>query len=129
MRALGLIETRGLVGALEASDAALKAAEVLEKDGISAKVINIHTIKPIDKDALIKAAEETNLIITCEDHQKQSGFYGAVAEVLSLHRPTQMDYVAVEDTFGESGTMEQLMRKYKINDEEIIRKVKKHLKK
>jgi transketolase len=108
---------------------ALKAADVLEKDGISVKVINIHTIKPIDVDALVKAAEETNLVITCEDHQKQSGLYGAVAEVLSLHRPTQMDYVAVEDTFGESGTMEQLMRKYKINDEEIIRKVKKHLKK
>lgn len=108
---------------------ALKASEVLEKDGISVKVINIHTIKPIDVDALVKAAEETNLVITCEDHQKQSGLYGAVSEVLSLHRPTQMDYVAVEDTFGESGTMEELMRKYKINDEEIIRKVKKHLKK
>ena len=108
---------------------ALKAATALEKDGINAKVINIHTIKPIDVDALVKAAEETNLVITCEDHQKQSGLYGAVAEVLSLHRPTQMDYVAVEDTFGESGTMEELMRKYKINDEEIIRKVKKHLKK
>lgn len=80
-------------------------------------------------DALVKAAEETNLVITCEDHQKQSGLYGAVSEVLSLHRPTQMDYVAVEDTFGESGTMEELMRKYKINDDEIIRKVKKHLKK
>lgn len=108
---------------------ALKASEVLEKDGISVKVMNIHTIKPIDVDALVKAAEETNLVITCEDHQKQSGLYGAVSEVLSLHRPTQMDYVAVEDTFGESGTMEELMRKYKINDEEIIRKVKKHLKK
>jgi transketolase len=108
---------------------ALKAAEVLEKDGISVKVMNIHTIKPIDVEALVKAAEETKLVITCEDHQKQSGLYGAVAEVLSLHRPTQMDYVAVEDTFGESGTMEELMRKYKINDEEIIRKVKKHLKK
>lgn len=108
---------------------ALKAAEVLEKEGISVKVMNIHTIKPIDVEALIKAADETKLVITCEDHQKQSGLYGAVAEVLSLHRPTQMDYVAVEDTFGESGTMEELMRKYKINDEEIIRKVKKHLKK
>jgi len=108
---------------------ALKAAEVLERDGISVKVMNIHTIKPIDVDALVKAADETKLVITCEDHQKQSGLYGAVAEVLSLHRPTQMDYVAVEDTFGESGTMEELMRKYKINDEEIIRKVKKHLKK
>ncbi|MCE1165782.1 MAG: transketolase family protein [Bacteroidetes bacterium] len=108
---------------------ALKAAKKLREDGISAKVINMHTIKPIDSDAIVKAAEETNLVITCEDHQKHGGLYGAVAEVLSKLRPTQMDYVAVEDTFGESGTMEELMRKYKINDEEIIRKVKKHLKK
>lgn len=108
---------------------ALKAAKKLREEGINAKVMNIHTIKPIDEEAIVKAAEETNLVITCEDHQKQGGLYGAVAEVLSRLRPTQMDYVAVEDTFGESGTMEELMRKYKINDEEIIRKVKKHLKK
>ncbi len=108
---------------------AIIAADTLKKDGINARVINMHTIKPIDVDAIIKAADETGLVITCEDHQKQCGLYGAVAEVLSLHRPTQMDYVAVEDTFGESGTMEQLMSKYKINAEEIIRKVKKHLKK
>lgn len=108
---------------------AIIAADALKKDGISARVINMHTIKPIDVDAIVKAADETGLVITCEDHQKQCGLYSAVAEVLSLHRPTQMDYVAVEDTFGESGTMEQLMSKYKINAEEIIRKVKKHLKK
>jgi transketolase len=108
---------------------ALKAAKVLKEEGIKAKVINMHTIKPIDINSIVKAAEETNLVITCEDHQKHGGLYGAVAEVLSKYRPTQMDYVAVEDTFGESGTMEQLMRKYKINDEEIIRKVKKYLKK
>lgn len=108
---------------------AIIAADKLKKDGISARVINMHTIKPIDVDAIVKAADETGLVITCEDHQKQCGLYGAVAEVLSLNRPTQMDYVAVEDTFGESGTMEQLMSKYKINHEEIIRKVKKHLKK
>jgi len=108
---------------------ALKAAVQLEKEGISAKVMNMHTVKPIDKDALVNAAKETNLVITCEDHQVHGGLYGAVSEVLSRLRPTQMDYVAVEDTFGESGTMEELMRKYKINREEIIRKVKKHLKK
>jgi transketolase len=107
---------------------AIIAADKLKKDGISARVINMHTIKPIDVDAIVKAANETGLVITCEDHQKNCGLYGAVAEVLSLHRPTQMDYVAVEDTFGESGTMEQLMSKYKIDHEEIIRKVKKHLK-
>jgi transketolase len=108
---------------------ALKASDILEKENISCKVINMHTIKPIDKDAIIKAAEETNLVITCEDHQKHGGLYSAVAEVLSKNRPTQMDYVAVEDTFGESGTMEELMRKYKINDEEIVRKVNFYFKK
>ncbi len=108
---------------------ALIASEELKKEGISARVVNMHTIKPIDVDTIVKCAEETGLVITCEDHQKNCGLYGAVAEVLSLHRPTQMDYVAVEDTFGESGTMEQLMSKYKIDRHEIIRKVKKHLKK
>jgi transketolase len=108
---------------------ALKASQRLEKENISCKVLNMHTIKPIDKDAVIKAARETDLVITCEDHQKHGGLFSAVAEVLSKYRPTQMDYVAVEDTFGESGTMEELMRKYKINDDEIIRKVKLYLKK
>lgn len=108
---------------------AIIASEELKKEGISVRVVNMHTIKPIDVDTIVKCAEETGLIITCEDHQKNCGLYGAVAEVLSLHRPTQMDYVAVEDTFGESGTMEQLMSKYKIDRHEIIRKVKKHLKK
>ena len=108
---------------------AIIAADKLKKEGISARVVNMHTIKPIDEETIVKCAEETGLIITCEDHQKNCGLYSAVAEVLSLRRPTQMDYIAVEDTFGESGTMEQLMAKYKINNEEIIRKVKKHLKK
>ncbi|MBS1493859.1 MAG: transketolase family protein [Bacteroidetes bacterium] len=108
---------------------AIIASNELKKEGISARVVNMHTIKPIDEDTILKCAEETGLIITCEDHQKHCGLYSAVAEVLSLRRPTQMDYVAVNDTFGESGTMEQLMSKYKIDRHEIIRKVKKHLKK
>jgi len=108
---------------------AIIAAENLKKDGISARVVNMHTIKPIDVDTIVKCAKDTELVITCEDHQKQCGLYGAVAEVLSLHYPTQMDYVAVEDTFGESGTMQQLMSKYKIDHVEIERKVKARLKK
>lgn len=107
---------------------AIIASENLKKDGISARVVNMHTIKPIDVDMIVKCAKDTGLVITCEDHQKQSGLYGAVAEVLSLHYPTQMDYVAVEDTFGESGTMQQLMSKYKIDHVEIERKVKARLK-
>lgn len=107
---------------------ALKASEQLKKEGISARVINMHTIKPIDSDILIKSAKETGLIITCEDHQKHGGLYSAVAEVIVQREPVPMDYIAVEDTFGESGTMEELMEKYKINSKAIIEKVKKNLK-
>jgi transketolase len=107
---------------------ALKAADILNREGISARVINMHTIKPIDEDIIIKSAKETGLIITCEDHQKHGGLYSAVAEVIVRNYPVRMDYIAVDDSFGESGTMEELMRKYKINFEAIIEKVKLNLK-
>lgn len=107
---------------------AIKASEELKKEGISARVINMHTIKPIDSEILVKAASETGLVITCEDHQKHGGLFSAVAEVLVQNNPVPMDYVAVNDTFGESGTMEQLMDKYGIDAKAIINKVKKNLK-
>jgi transketolase len=106
---------------------AIKASDELKKEGISARVVNMHTIKPIDTEALVKCAKETGLLITCEDHQKNGGLFSAVAEVLVQEYPIPMDYVAVNDTFGESGTMQELMEKYKINSKEIIRKVKKNL--
>ncbi len=106
---------------------AIKASEELRSEGISARVINMHTIKPIDADILVKSARETGLIITCEDHQKHGGLFGAVAEVIVQNEAVPMDYVAVEDTFGESGTMEELMDKYKINSKAIVQKVKKNL--
>jgi transketolase len=107
---------------------AIKASEQLKKEGISARVINMHTIKPIDADILVKSAKETGLIITCEDHQKNGGLFSAVAEVIVQNKPVPMDYIAVNDTFGESGTMEELMEKYQINTKAIIQKVKKNLK-
>ena len=107
---------------------AIKASEQLKKEGISARVINMHTIKPIDSEILVKAASETGLVITCEDHQKHGGLFSAVAEVLVQNNPVPMDYVAVNDTFGESGTMEQLMDKYGIDAKAIVNKVKKNLK-
>ncbi|MBI5404515.1 MAG: transketolase family protein [Ignavibacteriae bacterium] len=107
---------------------AIKASEQLKKEGISARVINMHTIKPIDSEILVKAANETGLVITCEDHQKHGGLFSAVAEVLVQNNPVPMDYVAVNDTFGESGTMEELMAKYGIDKNAIINKVKKNLK-
>jgi len=107
---------------------AILASEILIKEGIHARVVNMSTIKPIDAETIIKCADETGLIITCEDHQKHGGLYSAVAEVIVQKRQTPMDYVAVEDTFGESGTMEELMRKYNIDKIAIIEKVKKNLK-
>lgn len=107
---------------------AIIASENLKKDGISARVVNMHTIKPIDADMIIKCAKETGYVVTCEDHQKQCGLYSAVAEVLSVNLPTQMDYIAVEDTFGESGKMQELMSKYGIDHVAIEKKVKARLK-
>lgn len=107
---------------------AIIASENLKKEGISARVVNMHTIKPIDADMIIKCAKETGLVITCEDHQKQCGLFSAVAEVLAVNLPTQMDYIAVEDTFGESGKMQELMSKYGIDHVAIEKKVKNRLK-
>lgn len=109
---------------------AIIASERLKKDGISARVVNMHTIKPIDKDTIVKCAKETGLIITCEDHQWTCGLFGAVAEVLALHHPTKMDFIAINDTFGESGIIaSELMKKYGIDSDAICAKVKKNLKK
>ncbi len=109
---------------------AIIASEELKKSGISARVVNMHTVKPIDKDTIIRCAKETGLIITCEDHQWTGGLFGAVAEVTALHCPVQMDFVAINDTFGESGIIaSELMRKYEIDSTAIVKKVKKHLSK
>lgn len=107
---------------------AIVASEKLKKEGISARVVNMHTIKPIDKETIIKCAKETGLIITCEDHQWTCGLFGAVAEVLALNHTTKMDFIAINDTFGESGIIaSELMKKYQIDREAIYNKVKKHL--
>lgn len=107
---------------------AIVASEKLKKEGISARVVNMHTIKPIDKETIIKCAKETGLIITCEDHQWTCGLFGAVAEVLALNHPAKMDFIAINDTFGESGIIaSDLMKKYQIDREAIYNKVKKHL--
>ena len=109
---------------------AILASESLKKEGISARVVNMHTIKPVDVDTIVKCARETGLVITCEDHQWTCGLFGAVAEVLALHQPTKMDFVAINDTFGESGIIaSELMRKYGIDADAICSKVKKNLKK
>lgn len=103
---------------------ALQAAEVLEKENISCRVINMHTIKPIDNETIIKAAKETKAIITAEEHQVNGGLGGAVAEVVSQNHPVKISMVGMPDSFGESGKPKELMEKYGMNANAIIRKAK-----
>lgn len=106
-------------------DVALEAKEELKKDGINARVINIHTLKPIDKDILIKAAKETGAIVTVEEHNVIGGLGSAVAEVLSEEIPVPVLKVGVQDTFGESGLPDQLLKAYGLTSNNVIEKVKK----
>ena len=100
---------------------ALKASNELSKNGVSAEVINLHTIKPIDKETIIKSAEKTKFVITAEEHQVYGGVGSAVTEVLSVNAPTKIKMVAINDTFGESGNPDELMKKYKITSDDIIK--------
>ena len=106
----------------------LMAAELLEKEGIKARVLNIHTIKPIDKQAIIDAAKECGAIVTAEEHQIFGGFGSAVAEVVVSNSPVPMEFVGVNDTFGESGKPADLIVKYGLKDVNIVEAVKKVLK-
>ena len=107
---------------------AIKAAEQLSLENISARVINMHTIKPLDKETILKAAKEIGAIVTAEDHQIHGGLGSAVAEYLSQSWPTVQEFVAVNDTFGESGKGEELMKKYGIYRDDIVKAVKRVLK-
>lgn len=104
---------------------AVKAAEELKQQGISARVLNIHTIKPIDKAAIIKAAQDTGAIVTCEEHNIIGGLGSAVAEVLVENHPALMERVGVLDTFGESGTPNALVAKYQLTAADIVKAAQK----
>lgn len=104
---------------------ALEAADLLDKEGISARVINMHTIKPLDNDAVIKASKETGAIVTAEEHQKHTGLGDAVAHVLGAYAPAPLEIVAVEDTFGESGLPDELLAAYGLTAEHIYHAAKK----
>ncbi len=106
---------------------ALDAAKTLEEDGVSVRVINMHTIKPIDKDIIIKASKETKFIVTCEEHNVIGGLYSAVTEVVSQNTPCKVIPVAVMDAFGKSGNANQLLDIYGLNAENIINKVKENI--
>ena len=108
-------------------EAALEAKEELAKEGINARVINIHTIKPIDEKLIIKAAKETGVIVTAEEHSIIGGLGSAVAEVVSEKCPVPVLRVGVKDTFGESGKPNELLEKYGLTSKDIVNKVKKAL--
>ena len=105
-------------------DVANQAAEILEAEGVSVRVIDIHTIKPIDKDIIIKAAKETGAIVTCEEHNVIGGLGSAVAEVVVNNAPVPMEMVGVEDKFGKSGKPADLIKLYGLTPENVIQKAK-----
>ena len=107
---------------------ALEAAKVLHEQGISAEVINIHTIKPLDDKAILDSVAKTGCIVTAEEHNHLGGLGESVARVLALHHPTPQEFVATNDTFGESGTPAQLMEKYGLNSDSIVAKALKVIK-
>lgn len=107
---------------------ALKAAEILKKDGIDARVIDMHTIKPIDRDLIIKAAKETGAIVTAEEHNVIGGLGGAVAEVLSTSVPIPLEMVGVNDCFGHSGHPGELLKHFGLTPDNIAEKAKSAIK-
>lgn len=107
---------------------AVSAAKELEKQGICARVINMSSIKPIDEEAIVKAAKETGAILTCEEHTVNGGLGGAVAEVLAKNCPAIMSMIGTNDTFGESGTADSLLEKYGLTADHIVEEAKKLLK-
>jgi transketolase len=104
---------------------ALQASEKLEAQGISAEVINIHTIKPLDEDIILKSVRKTGCIVTAEEHNIIGGLGESVARALSLKAPTPQEFVGTNDTFGESGTPAQLMEKYGLDANSVEKAVKK----
>ena len=103
----------------------LEAAKKLKQDGISAEVINIHTIKPLDKNAILTSVEKTKCVVTAEEHQMNGGLGDSICQLLSKKLPTPLEMVAVNDTFGESGPPMKLMEKYGLTSKDIVSTAKK----
>jgi transketolase len=103
---------------------ALEASQALMEMGIEAEVINIHTIKPLDEEIILKSVAKTGCIVTAEEHNILGGLGESVARTLAINNPTPQEFVAVQDSFGESGTPAQLMEKYGLNDKAVIEAVK-----
>lgn len=106
----------------------LEAADKLAADGIEAKVINIHTIKPLDEELVVAAAKETGKVVTVEEHSVIGGLGSAVCDTLAQKAPTQVMKIGMKDTFGESGPAVELLKKYKLDAESIYEKIKNFVK-
>ncbi len=102
---------------------ALQAAETLEKRGLSIRVIDMHTIKPLDEDAVIKAAKETKGIVTAEEHTIIGGLGAAVAETLVQNHPSPVEFIGIKDVFGQSGKPDQLLKEYELTADDIVKAV------
>ena len=99
---------------------AIQAGEMLEKEGIDAEIINIHTIKPIDEKAILKSVKKTGCVVSAEEHNRLGGLGDSIAQVLVKNQLVPQEYVAVDDSFGESGTPEKLMEKYGLTAKDIV---------
>ena len=103
----------------------IEAAKILNQSGISAEVINIHTIKPLDEKIILESVSKTKCIVSAEEHNYLGGLGESISRVLSKNMPLPQEFVATKDTFGESGTPAELMKKYGLNSDSIVEKVKK----
>ncbi|MFD2933693.1 transketolase family protein [Spirosoma flavum] len=104
---------------------AIKAGEILSEQGIEADIINIHTIKPLDEEAILASVKKTGCAVSAEEHMINGGLGDSVAQVLARFYPAPLEYVGVHDTFGESATPDQLMQKYGLTADKIVEQVKK----
>jgi transketolase len=99
---------------------ALEATRALAAEGISVELINIHTIKPLDEQAIVQSATKTGCVVSCEEHNRLGGLGDSIAQTLARHKPTPQEYVAVDDSFGESGKPEELLVKYGLDVSDIV---------
>lgn len=107
---------------------AIQAGEQLAEKGINAEIINIHTIKPLDTAAILSSVKKTRCVVTAEEHQRNGGLGDAIAQLLAMELPTPQEFVAVNDSFGESGTPDQLMIKYGLDAQNIVKAVERAMK-
>lgn len=107
---------------------AMQALPILKEKGINAELINIHTIKPLDVEAVLKSVAKTHCVVTAEEHQRNGGLGDSIAQVLALNTPVPMEMVAVNDVFGQSGTPDELLKAYHLDTPDIVEAVQKVIK-